>query len=157
MIKEYEENYNFGYIECSNPDCGCSNLNFYGSYERNVLGNGELRIRIKRVQCTKCKATHALIPSFIIPYYQTEASYINMVLYMVVVRKKRKQYLEHILNISRQKIRQWEKRFLQHYSYLITTFKTDNKEDIFEMLRQSKLLKKYRVENKIRYLQIVPT
>lgn len=155
MIKEYEDNYNLEYIEC--PDCKCSDYIFYGTYERNLLSNADLRIKIKRVQCKYCHKTHAIIPSFITPYFQHESSYINMVIYMLIVMQHKKQYIEHLLNISRQKIRQWEKRFLRHYSYLKTTYKINTNEDIFEILRQPQLLKKYREENQMRYLEKLPT
>ncbi len=35
-IEEYEENYNYGYVECSN--CKSIKLIHYGTYERNIIG-----------------------------------------------------------------------------------------------------------------------
>ena len=155
MIEEYEENYNYGYVEC--PNCKSIKLIHYGTYERNIIGNKEFRIKIKRVFCKECNKTHAIIPTFITPYFQSETSYINMVLFMLVVRKQKKMYLEHLLNVTRQKIRKWESRFLKHYNYLITTYKIKQEEEIFEILRQAEQYKKYKEENGIRYLEKLPT
>ena len=49
-IEEYEENYNYGYVECSN--CKSIKLIHYGTYERNIIGKKEFRIKIKKVPLT---------------------------------------------------------------------------------------------------------
>ena len=56
------------------PCCHAKNkLIKYGTYERNIsiLVDNEVenyRISIQRVICTSCNHTHALLPSFIVPY-----------------------------------------------------------------------------------------
>jgi len=59
------------------PVYGCPNCNFegklynHGSYERNVITEAEsYKITIFRVKCPICGKTHALIPDFLIPYFQ---------------------------------------------------------------------------------------
>ena len=156
QIIEYENNYNYGYIEC--PKCRSTKLIYYGSYERYVIARKkELKIRIKRVFCKECASTHSIIPSFILPYYQYELSYINMVLFLAKVRKQKKRYLEYVFKITRQLIRKWEKRYEEHYVYLTTTYKEEKEEEIFYLLRQAKNLKKYELENKMRYMSKIPT
>lgn len=56
-------------MECS---CGCSGcLVGHGYYVRSVkTALGKVPLMIRRVQCTLCNATHALIPSGIVPYSQ---------------------------------------------------------------------------------------
>ena len=58
-------------LKCS---CGCQEFNIHGVYERNIIDNNEeYKIKIKRVKCKGCGKTHALLPVFILPYYQTKA------------------------------------------------------------------------------------
>lgn len=56
---------------------GCPNCKFagklytHGSYERNVITEDNFyKITIFRVKCPICGKTHALIPDFLIPYFQ---------------------------------------------------------------------------------------
>jgi len=55
----------------------CPNCKFegrlynHGSYQRNVITeDNSYRITINRVKCPICGKTHALIPDFLIPYFQ---------------------------------------------------------------------------------------
>lgn len=54
-------------IECT---CGCRGQCIkYGKYPRTVIYNGEkFTIYIQRIYCKHCKTTHAILPSYIIPY-----------------------------------------------------------------------------------------
>ena len=56
-------------MECS---CGCKGcLIYYGFYSRSVKHNGEkVPLSIQRVKCKECGRTHAILPSFIVPYSQ---------------------------------------------------------------------------------------
>jgi hypothetical protein len=56
-------------LTCTCGQSGC--LTRHGSYHRNVkLPEIMIRLKIKRVRCKTCGATHALLPSSIIPYSQ---------------------------------------------------------------------------------------
>ena len=71
ILKKYDELINLPYLEC--PYCESSELISWGSYARNInyIYNNTIvyeTINIKRVRCKNCDHTHALIPSFIIPY-----------------------------------------------------------------------------------------
>ncbi len=58
-------------VECTCGKGGC--LIRHGRYERSVkLGQDPdpLRLSVQRVRCKECGATHALIPSTLVPYSQ---------------------------------------------------------------------------------------
>lgn len=56
-------------LECSCGLSGC--LVGHGTYIRSVkTALGKLPLLIRRVQCNLCHATHALLPSSIVPYSQ---------------------------------------------------------------------------------------
>lgn len=47
-------------------------MTFYGSYSRSVKQDGDLvELRIRRVICSECGSTHALLLSEIVPYSRT--------------------------------------------------------------------------------------
>ena len=58
------------------PACGAVGLFIlYGHYKRFVIiddvSNGcKISIRVQRIQCTQCKATHSLLPTNFVPYTQ---------------------------------------------------------------------------------------
>lgn len=59
----------FHQLSCSCGRAGC--LNIHGYYSRSVKqGEGSVRLSFCRVRCSACSRTHALIPSFIVPYSQ---------------------------------------------------------------------------------------
>lgn len=101
IIEEYERTNNFEYIEC--PCCHSDKLVFYGGYKRNIgINNNFLTIKIKRVKCKNCGKTHALIPSFIVPFFEYEASYINFVLLLYFKRKKQANKIMERIKLARQ-------------------------------------------------------
>lgn len=56
-------------LECPCGHSGC--LVGHGSYTRSLKTSpGKIPLRIRRVQCNLCNATHALLPSGIVPYSQ---------------------------------------------------------------------------------------
>ena len=56
-------------LECSCGHCGC--LAGHGAYTRSIkTALGKIPLVIRRVQCSLCNATHALLPSGIVPYSQ---------------------------------------------------------------------------------------
>lgn len=54
--------------------CSCSHsacLSVHGYYRRGVkLSSGTVRLRILRVRCSVCGATHAILPASLVPYSQ---------------------------------------------------------------------------------------
>ena len=61
-------------IKCKCPKCKTkSNFSYHGSYLRNISfinDNGifECKVSVSRAICNSCGSTHALLPSFIVPY-----------------------------------------------------------------------------------------
>ncbi len=54
------------------PICGCSDLISHGIYSRRLVNDSgdSISINIYRIKCKCCTKTHAIIPSFIIPYFK---------------------------------------------------------------------------------------
>ena len=155
-IKEYEQTLNYGYLEC--PKCHTSNLIYYGGYIRNIGINQEfLIIRIQRVQCKDCNKTHAIIPSFIYPFFQCEKSYINYILLLMKVREKKDKEIENRLKLSRQLLSKWEQRFKNHETRLKTFLKTSKIPEIIKEVITGFFEHGYESENGIRYFQKIPT
>lgn len=56
-------------VKCTCGHCGC--LRPYGSYWRCIIrNNGKQRFRIRRVICSECGRTHALLLDAFVPYSQ---------------------------------------------------------------------------------------
>ena len=74
--KEYENQYstlinnlNIPLLECSCKQIGTLSIHAY--YDRCIKTSfGKVKLRILRLICSSCKKTHALLPSFIVPYSQ---------------------------------------------------------------------------------------
>lgn len=62
-------NLQFHQLTCTCGHSGCLHIHAY--YERFLkTPSGKLKLRICRVKCECCGKTHAILPSFIIPYSQ---------------------------------------------------------------------------------------
>ncbi|MBP1592213.1 MAG: hypothetical protein ILP22_09260 [Oscillospiraceae bacterium] len=73
--KNYDEfigNLNLNSFRCSNPKCfKRSCLTIHGYYYRYLkIGDKKIRLRIMRIKCSECGCTHAVMPSFVVPYSQ---------------------------------------------------------------------------------------
>lgn len=155
LIRKYEEEVNYGYIEC--PHCKSEHLIFYGHYERNIGIYGEYyKIRIKRVRCKHCGRTHALLPSFILPYYQNEVSFIEVTISLKIINDEGIEEISRICNVSRQIINNWIRRFKSHLTRLKVTISTDL-EKIMTSLFDVKIREEYQKKNQLRFMEKVPT
>lgn len=128
-LKKYENMVNNPYMEC--PHCGSSRLINWGSYTRNVcfLNSNVLKynkIKIQRVRCKECGHTHALLPSFIVPY---KRSLLDVILNSLLNK-------EITLTINYDTIDKWNKQFNKYLPYLKTMFKNINKDLIIERFLQ---------------------
>lgn len=72
-IQSYmDNNFNIHLLKC--PHCSAKgNFKLYSSYTRNIqfLVNDKVAnfcVTVNRVKCESCNSTHAILPSFIIPY-----------------------------------------------------------------------------------------
>lgn len=155
LIKKYESEYNFEYYEC--PYCGNTKCMYYGTYTRNIGIFGEYyKIKIKRVKCKRCNHTHALIPSFITPYFQEEMEYIINIITEVEVNKNTINKVSKITKQDRKVIAYIIKRFKEHETRLLTTFNYKIKK-ILSMLKEIENRIEYIRINGIRFLEKVPT
>ena len=58
----------FSSIKCPKCHCCCS-FSFYGTYDRSfILFIGIVLIHVQRVMCSSCRSTHAVLPSFTVPF-----------------------------------------------------------------------------------------
>ena len=155
-IKRYEKECNYGYIEC--PCCGSDKLISYGSYERNVIVYSEyFKIKIKRVMCKECGKTHALIPYFLIPYYQHEKTFIYRVCIEKILKETGVCKLLSKVEISRQLLYQWNKIFVIHIRYLLTTLSRSLKLSLEYLINESLKDDLYERVNKMYFLKKIPT
>lgn len=155
-IKEYEETLNYEYMEC--PICHSNKLINYGSYMRNVVISNECEIiKIKRVYCKNCGKTHAIIPSFLKPYFQYESSFIDFVVYLIKVKNKKSKQIEGLMKLSRQLIGNWKKRFEEHQTRLQTLYYNCSWKQIFDYIFGEKILEHYYRQNKMYYFEKIPT
>ena len=156
LIHKYEDELNYEYIEC--PHCHSDKLIRYGSYKRNIGIFGEyFLINIKRVKCKECSHTHALIPSFMLPYYQNEVSFILLNISSVKLENNKISFVSNKSNITRQLLRFWIKRFDDHLSRLKTTFSYDLNKIISHLFEGIKTREIYFKKNMIYFLEKLPT
>ena len=51
--------------KCTHTEC----LSFHAEYNRSfTTDNGNVRFAVKRCICSNCRSTHAILPSFVVPY-----------------------------------------------------------------------------------------
>ena len=141
-IEKYENTIWFGYLEC--PNCNSDHLIGHGTYERNlIIKDICIKISIKRVKCKKCKSTHAIIPTFLKPYFQFESSFIDFTVILKKVKEEKNKIIESMLGLSRQLLRKWIKRFEMHEIRLKTLYKTSNINQIISKLFISTFIYEY--------------
>lgn len=74
-------------------------LHRHGYYSRNVITRYSInRINILRVKCPSCGKTHAVLPSFLIPYYQYSFEFIFECLYLSFVMKDSYSKIVNLFN-----------------------------------------------------------
>lgn len=152
-INEYENTLNYGYLTCS--DCHSDKLIGYGSYERNVVLAGfSFKINIKRVLCKECGRTHAIIPSFLKPYFQHESSFIDFIIILVFARMKKNKVIEFAFDLSRQLLRKWKLRFEEHRTRILTYKNLTLKELLCELFYDDFQISYY-FKNKLVYFSKV--
>jgi transposase len=103
------------------PNCGAiGQFKAHGDYERHVIVLIDEKvhheiIRIKRVKCLSCCRTHALLPSFIIPYCSYTYSFILKCLEERVINRTKLVEVCEQYDISFQLLYSWLKRFKEHH------------------------------------------
>lgn len=94
-------------------------MTFYGGYTRSVKQDGELvKLRIRRVVCSECGSTHALLLSEIVPYSRTLlADQADIISGCPVAVMERNPLLDEncVHSILRQFKKHWEQT-LRHFA-----------------------------------------
>ena len=107
--------------------------------------------------CKECEKTHALIPSFILPFYQNERSFVIFSVTKIVIDKKGVVEAARELLISRQELNGLVKRFKSHVTRLKTTFRCGLEEIVSSVLNEVENVFKYQVINGYRFMEKIPT
>lgn len=109
----------FNMFEAECPCCGA--LGFftdhatYTRYFSNTIGV----LTIKRVRCTKCKHTHALLPEIIIPYRYFSSPFILKLFTLYLKNSLSISKIETVLNVSRQFIEKLIDFFKKYHEQLL--------------------------------------
>lgn len=136
IIKKYEKKINYGYLRC--PKCQSSQLIRWGTYERTAIYIGESqveekRLTIQRYRCKSCGKTHGILPEGLIPYKQFATDIITEVLLNPYSKN-----INDITNyISYETIKRWQKQYKMFHPYLVTMFKTRNKNEILKKIKEN--------------------
>lgn len=135
ILKIYKDLINLPYLEC--PYCESTELISWGSYTRNInyIHNNTIlyeTINIKRVRCKNCGHTHALIPSFIVPY---KVNALDTILACI-------SFDNSTLSLSFDTISLINKQFNKFLPYLKTMFNNIDKFQIICELKQN-IFKRY--------------
>ena len=119
----YIANLNFSSLECSDIDCKAKGFcKIHAYYDRTlILPKEKITLVILRVICKKCNTTHAILPSFIVPYSQVAlADHIKILRFHVKKASantisKSKSYKKSLIDVSNIKyiIKQFEKYWKQ--------------------------------------------
>lgn len=83
------------------PNCGAIGFfHDFAKYPRFLLNNNDERMKIQRVQCNKCKVTHALLPDIIIPYRYFSAPFLLKLFTLFLIDKNSISLISKKLDIS---------------------------------------------------------
>ncbi|MCM1197229.1 MAG: DUF6431 domain-containing protein [Roseburia sp.] len=121
ILNNYQISLNFGFLEC--PYCKSSNLIRWGKYIRNCYYIDDNNVifdilKIQRVKCKDCNHTHALLPSFIIPYKQF--------LLDVILTCINNNSITYKYKFSFDTISKWKYQFNKFLPYLKTIYFNHN-------------------------------
>lgn len=104
-------------------------LHRHGYYSRNVITKYYIkRINVLRVKCPSCNKTHAVLPSFLIPYYQYSFEFIFECLYLSFVMKNSYSRIVNFFNsfnpelsLSPSNVYSFKKRMNENM-YIVNSF-----------------------------------
>lgn len=102
------------------PKCKAKgHLTFHDGYSRNLVAyeNGEIEenlIIARRVICSSCNTTHAILPDVIVPYKSYSIMFILQVLKAYFFRKESVAALCARFGIAVSTLYAWKKRYLTH-------------------------------------------
>lgn len=115
----YQESIDVSSLTC--PHCkSLGNCSFFASYDRFLISvEGEHRvdytITIKRVLCSSCGKTHALLPDVLIPFGSYSLRFILHILQAYLLRKVPVSDFCEYWQISVSTLYDWIHTFMEHY------------------------------------------
>lgn len=130
ILNRYESLNIYNNFRC--PNCESYNNIKWGSYARTIYYINQSIIKckvinIKRIKCKDCGKTHALLPSFIVPY---------KLFALDVILSSLSNNIDTI-NISFDTFIKWNKQFNKCLPYLKTMFKNLFKAEIISKLKNN--------------------
>jgi transposase-like protein len=161
MYEESIKELDLTHVSC--PCCGARGFfKDHGGYSRHVVALlhdqliHELLI-VQRVKCVSCKHTHALLPSFIIPYNTHAYSIILKCLEEKVISKSTVMEICEKYEISFQLLYEWIKRFKGHQIQCCHVFEQGLlafKDVLVKILNEFPLfINRFFKENKVMFMQ----
>ena len=129
------ENLEFHQLECT---CGkFGNLIKHGSYCRTVkTPDGVVFVKILRVICQLCKKTHAILPSSIVPYSQTQLCDHIEIIKAYDSRTSFEPIMENNQSIDESNIRYIIRKYLQHWKERLASINLSLVDDIIKIATQ---------------------
>ena len=111
------------------PNCGSCDMERHGYYKRYIIINGiKYPIRILRIRCKECGKTHAVLPSFVVPYLHYPIEELSTMIIKLDNNEKLDLYDHEIRQVKKiyklwmKKIRSLEVRISDKLSELIKVF-----------------------------------
>ena len=106
-------------LQLFQAQCTCGkkgSLIRYGHYKRSVKLNSVLiRLSIQRVLCKECLASHALIPSILVPYSQLPLHDQQQILYCAEKGKDMEPGMESNILIDENNVKYIIRQFRKHW------------------------------------------
>lgn len=130
-LEDYEKliiNLEVKTIKC--PDCGSCDMERHGYYKRYIIISGvKYPIRILRIRCKECGKTHAVLPSFVVPYlhYPIEELYTMII---KVDNDEKLDLYDHEVRQIKKVYRFWIERIKSILKWI-----TDELEELIDLCR----------------------
>lgn len=126
----------------------------HASYTRSLKsGSNKVTLKIQRVLCTNCNSTHALLPSFIVPYSQiTTSSMIS-----IITSDHRSSYLDEHPLLDESNLRYILKQYNRLFKPFLSNIASLNITSIIKRCFFSVSKMFMQIKNTINSLFIVPT
>ena len=142
IYKQYIQSLEPAQLECNSchhRGC-CIRHGFYDRYY--LLSPADFnsdKIKIQRVKCKDCNATHALLPEEIVPYSQYSIVFIFLALYQYYLKENTVKIICEELGITLRMLYRWAHRFeaqKERFLGLLQSMQHSCKETIQWLLRQ---------------------
>ncbi|WP_442879861.1 DUF6431 domain-containing protein [Anaerorhabdus sp.] len=136
--------------KCNQIHC----LIYHASYNRYLkTRSNKIKLKIQRVLCTNCNSTHALLPSFIVPYSQITTS----AMISIITSDHRSSYLDEHPLLDESNLRYILKQYNRLFKPFLSNIASLNITSIIKRCFFSVSKMFMQIKNTINSLFIVPT